>query len=528
MECYEEPKKRLVIANYFTCRGFRRHCHFNSRLDNYSRIISIVLNKKGFVNLSRLILIFVCVICFIILGYGIKNFENFRYEDVYDLFLFDKTGLIAFYVLPALIGLSCLWALRFTASTRKTILIHGATIVVAIYAAEIYLSLQAPAPRGKILVDAAKSGGRAFDPRSRTEYVLDLRKKGINAYPYAGRGELLEHGTWKNGRLISPIKVNGKQVVPLAGISGKTTVLCNEPGTWLTYKADRYGFNNPDSIWDLKNIQVALIGDSLPHGYCLPDESHATPRFRATFPRTANLGFAGSGALEYLGTLMEYASLIRPKIVIWIHYENDVRDMELEKSSDVLLKYLNKGLYRQKIPERQTEVDSATMKFIDDFMEKHGTGLLGERRVGAPILAKMQQHVPKYKDAIFLRNIRNTFKIYFRKEDSDLELFRKTMTKAAEVVQSWGGKLYFVFRPYGDRGSDPFVVRRQYDYERKQVLSIVESIGMPVIDLLPVFKKKLPPMWTLYPGSHYTKAGNFLFADTIINRLAGDGVVPQP
>jgi hypothetical protein len=383
--------------------------------------------------------------------------------------------------------------------------------------------MQPPAQPGSLRRAAAEAAGRPFDPRSRMEVVMDMRKDGARAYPYAGRGELLEHGKWRDGRLVSPISVDGAQVVPLAGISDKPTVLCDEPGPWLTYHSDRYGFNNPDAAWD-RDVQVAMVGDSLPHGYCLPPEQHATPRLRSAYPSLLNLGFAGSGALEYLATLMEYGPLLRPPVVLWIHYENDVRDMELEKANDVLMRYVGPGHFRQRIPENQAAVDAATMKFIDDFMAEHGTSLLGEKRFGT---AKAKHRI-NFSNIPFLRNLRNTFKIYFRKESGDLALFAKVMAKAKAVTESWGGRLYFVFRPFGDRGYGESLVRRQYDYERKRVLAIVGDLGLPVIDLLPEFKEKLPAQWTLYPGSHYTQAGNFLFADAIVARLKADGVVARP
>ena len=38
------------------------------------------------------------------------------------------------------------------------------------------------------------------------------------------------------------------RVFPLAGISNVETMLCNESGKWITFKSDRYGFNNPDKF----------------------------------------------------------------------------------------------------------------------------------------------------------------------------------------------------------------------------------------------------------------------------------------
>ena len=37
-----------------------------------------------------------------------------------------------------------------------------------------------------------------------------------------------------------------------------------------TYDSDRYGFNNPDQVWDLskENKNLVILGDSFAHGSC--------------------------------------------------------------------------------------------------------------------------------------------------------------------------------------------------------------------------------------------------------------------
>ena len=34
----------------------------------------------------------------------------------------------------------------------------------------------------------------------------------------------------------------------------------------MVYQSDRYGFNNPDDVWDLEVIDYLIIGDSFIHG----------------------------------------------------------------------------------------------------------------------------------------------------------------------------------------------------------------------------------------------------------------------
>ncbi|MEZ4575980.1 MAG: hypothetical protein R2857_13865 [Vampirovibrionales bacterium] len=43
------------------------------------------------------------------------------------------------------------------------------------------------------------------------------------------------------------------------------TLLCNENGFWVDYQSDRYGFRNPDTVWDQPTADVLLVGDSFTH-----------------------------------------------------------------------------------------------------------------------------------------------------------------------------------------------------------------------------------------------------------------------
>ena len=53
------------------------------------------------------------------------------------------------------------------------------------------------------------------------------------------------------------------QKYPLSGIKNTHTIHCKENGYYSTYDSDRYGFNNPDEIWDISSHDVLLIGDCL-------------------------------------------------------------------------------------------------------------------------------------------------------------------------------------------------------------------------------------------------------------------------
>ena len=69
---------------------------------------------------------------------------------------------------------------------------------------------------------------------------------------------------------VSPLNyINQKNlnIFPLSGISNVNTINNNnENGYYMIYKSDRYGFNNPDSEWDNREIEFFIVGDSFVHG----------------------------------------------------------------------------------------------------------------------------------------------------------------------------------------------------------------------------------------------------------------------
>ena len=58
------------------------------------------------------------------------------------------------------------------------------------------------------------------------------------------------------------------------GVSNQYTIFCNETGEFSFYESDRYGFNNPDKVWDSKEVDFLLLGDSFIHGACVNENEN--------------------------------------------------------------------------------------------------------------------------------------------------------------------------------------------------------------------------------------------------------------
>ena len=104
----------------------------------------------------------------------------------------------------------------------------------------------------------------------------------------------------------------------MGGISFKNIILCNEAGEWITFDSDRYGFNNNDYVWDYKNVDFMLVGDSFAQGYCVERRSNIAGILESKGSYAINLGTGGNGPLVNFAVIKEYIELLKPKNIIWI------------------------------------------------------------------------------------------------------------------------------------------------------------------------------------------------------------------
>ena len=149
---------------------------------------------------------------------------------------------------------------------------------------------------------------------------------------------------------VSPDKFLEEQrqtIMPLSGISKKETILCNESGYFSTFQSDRYGFNNPDEVWDNKEDAFILTGDSFVNGSCVNEINTISANLRNLIKTNniINIGYSGNGPLREYASLREYLHLTNAKKIFWFYYEgNDLADLKDELKNDILKKYL-KNIY---------------------------------------------------------------------------------------------------------------------------------------------------------------------------------------
>jgi len=415
---------------------------------------------------------------------GAKDFIYFKY------YLISLFGILFWIVI-----------LRLSESIRANIVTLVVSLVIGIYIVEGSLTFYKVGQSNYQTV-AAELGAK-YDLRSKSEVIEDLLAKGVDAVPAVRPRDVLKMD---------------KKLLPLGGVSNKTTVGENENGSRMIYLSDRYGFNNPDSEWDAGEIRWLLTGDSFTEGVAVEPGQDIAGQLRIITQDSAiNIGRSGNGPLMELAELTEYAEAIKPKIVLWIYYRNDLisekyqmNDLERDKKNPILIKYMEDG-FSQNLINRQKEINISLEKFI--LLEKAQSKLLEDSK----------ENVTKQSQLFKNRWIRlHTIRSLIGFDDDikvDYTLFSKILTKAKLKVESWGGKLYFVYLPEYGLYSNKVISYDNFN-KKAEVIEVVNGLDIPVVDVFQEIIKNQSDPFALFPfrlPGHYNADGYREIAKAIVS-----------
>ena len=274
--------------------------------------------------------------------------------------------------------------------------------------------------------------------------------------------------------IIPSIFLNEKKIntFPLSGISNSKTVFCKEGPEFSIYQSDRYGFNNPDNNWN-KNIDHMLIGDSFAQGACVNEGEDIASQLRSlTGKKIITLGMAGNGPLIELASLKEYASDINVKNIFWIYFErNDLDDLNKEKKSQILNKYLNDD-FSQKLKKKQSQIDSIVKKKL----------LEEKKNLKTNNSSKIKSKVSAFQKIIRLQITRDKLAldrgIYFKIDP----LFEEVIIKAKKFSQKKNANFYFVYLPDKESFMEHNLLKKNL-YKKNEVIKILNNNNINIIDI---------------------------------------------
>lgn len=432
--------------------------------------------------------------------------------------------------IPALLAVFLFGSMRLRSDYKINVALLCLAGVIGIYLVEFALILtnwKRPgvlwgmdvATRKREIVSVAAKFGVDFDTRTKVEVLSAMRQKGIDAVPAINPLNLLKPDG--AGGLKSRISVDGREILPLGGIADKLTILCNETGTYAMYHSDERGFSNPRGIWNSTPLEIAAVGDSFTQGACVSSEKNFVGLVRARYPATLNLGMSGNGSLLMLAGIREYLTALKPKIVLWFYFEeNDLDELAGESRSSLLLRYLEDG-FTQNLTGLQPEIDKRLAGYVERELAREIEKQESTRAVSNPFrgLARVLK-LTRLRRGLGLRGEASE-----REEWRRIELFGKVLSRANVAVAQWSGKLYFVYLPSWRRYGAPSSARP----ERDRVLAVVSKLGIPIIDMHPVFQAESNPL-SLFPFGrfgHYNEKGHALVAAEVLRTIAVEAHQPN-
>ncbi|QIG50851.1 SGNH/GDSL hydrolase family protein [Nordella sp. HKS 07] len=292
----------------------------------------------------------------------------------------------------------------------------------------------------------------------------------------------------------------------LSGVPHSQVFMCSRDGKPVTYTADRYGFNNPDSVYD-KPISTVVLGDSFIEGYCLEPGKDTVSVLRGTLPDSVGIATRGNGPLMELAALGRFGKELRPRFVVMAFFEgNDWENLQVELEFPWL---------RQALSENtefgQTTIPPATLAEMD--------GVINGWRATEVKPLDVLRRTWLVRNFFALRQVSSELGIAYPKVFRAQPEYVDILRKAAKITESWGGELLVLYIPQAARYDGMISHEFVYDPLRNRVRKAAAEAGVEVIDLAEIFKKR-KDVQSLYASDwHFSEEGARVAAQAIIDRL---------
>lgn len=358
---------------------------------------------------------------------------------------------------------------------------------------------------------AALARGSNFDERSLHQIVTASRKSNERSFPAVSPAYfLMDDGS------ISRVKLDGRPVIPLGIAASADNFYCNESGEFVRFTTDRFGFRNLDGAWS-KAADIVAIGDSYTMGSCVGDEESIVGNLRRS-ATVLNLGMGANGPLIELASLREFAGAVKPKVVLWNFFPNDIEDLARESKNPVLIQYL-KPEFSQQLQRRNTELQPV----VDDVIDKYWLRVKASGEASDVTIAEPFYVFP---------SLRRIYKFYINQRvilkntpEFNIDLYVKVLQVAKADVEGIGAKLFFAYIP------DCTDFSYGQNIWKNRLLEEVAALGVTVIDTEASVKSSIAGGQDAYfycPGSHFTPAGAKAAAAEISKKIAAMTGVGNP
>lgn len=291
----------------------------------------------------------------------------------------------------------------------------------------------------------------------------------------------------------------------LSGFPSTTVLLCTREKEVVSYRSDRYGFNNPDDAYR-GPLSVALLGDSFTEGFCLPPGQDIASQVRERGLATASLGIRGNGPLFELASLGRFGPILAPKHVFLLFFEgNDWENLQNELNEPWLRSALAPG------------ADFGSPSTAGETMSR-ARASIGEIEKHPVTVADLFIRRATLRNFLALQQTGTALGITYPKIPHANPEFRAVLHRAKSIAAGWNGRFSVLYVPQVDRFLGAFPVDGALDQSRRIVFDAAEKEGVDVIDLTEAFRRQTDPAAMYAADGHFSRDG----ASFVASLLARD------
>ena len=312
-----------------------------------------------------------------------------------------------------------------------------------------------------------------------------------------------------NETLLSSLQDNKELIFPLSSKSSTELILCYQNKKFYNYFSDRYGFNNPDYVWEKNELDYILLGDEYIEGDCQNSNisNYLRDGTNNISKNIINLGKGGNGLLLSYATLLEYfPKNKKTNNLIFFINSNDLNSFKFEESSKILKKYL-KPNFSQNLKNNVISANSIYSKLLEYELDQF-----------REVYEYNKNFTSIFKDILKLKSI----SIIINKP-----IKKKKLAKIHEVILKRFDFIFNQVKIISDRNNINFLVviliskeelNGAINFEfRNQMINILKKNNINYYDFYTNSEKVLK-LYKKYKGDHnyYNHQLNKFISDTII------------
>ena len=295
----------------------------------------------------------------------------------------------------------------------------------------------------------------------------------------------------------------------LGGVPHRNTLLCFDPVKGpITYVADRFGFNNPDTVYDEGRLDIAVFGDSFVEGHCLEPGADVTSRIRARGVKAASFGFRGNGPLVELAALGRYGPAFRPKTTVVMYYGgNDGANLQRESEASWLRAALDEDANFGE-PDWTTQQTETAQNAVAELWASSGIG--GSDGFRRRIM----------RNYFALAQTWSVLGLHYPSAPKRQPIYEDIVGRMKSITQDLGGDLILVYIPRAERFRGLMPNNFVFDADRRIVADVAAHHDVPLVDLAEAFEALGRPTRFYGPDGHFSEEGAEIAAQLVVEKAA--------